>query len=257
MRTTLQIQRSVIFAFFIRELKTRFGSYRLGYLWALLEPLGHILMFVAIFGALGRRTMPGIEYPLFIITGMFPFFFFRYVWTRSADAVKSNRALLAYRYVQPLDNIWARALLELLIFFVGFVVYLIGFASFGMDVFPHRPLEVFCAYALLFIFAIGVGIVSGVVCALSPEIKKCIPFINRPLYLISGVFIPLSVVPEKYRGFLLWNPILHALELARENYFASFEHGGASWSFLGMGAMVSLFVGLALYRVTRFKLLES
>lgn len=257
MRTAIQIQRSVIFAFFIRELKTRFGSYRLGYLWALLEPLGHILVIVAVFGAMGRNSMPGIEYPLFIITGLFPFFFFKYVWTRSAEAVKSNRALLAYRYVKPLDNIWARALLELLIFLIGFVVYLIGLASFGIEVMPHRPLEVFCAYILLFIFAIGVGIVSGVVCGIFPELKKCIPFINRPLYFISGVFIPLSVVPEKFRVYFLWNPILHALELARKNYFPSFEHSGASWLFLVLSSLVSLFIGLALYRITRFKLLES
>ncbi|RQW87467.1 MAG: ABC transporter permease [Geobacter sp.] len=257
MRTAIQIQKSVVFAFFIRELKTRFGNYRLGYLWALLEPLGHVLVITVIFGALGRRTMPGIDYPLFIITGLFPFLFFRHVWTRSAEAVNSNRALLAYRYVQPLDNIWARVLLELLIFIAGFVVYLIGVAAFGIPVLPHRPLEVLCAYALLFIFAIGVGIVSGVVSAMFPEVKKCIPFITRPLYFISGVFIPLSVVPEQYRGWLLWNPILHALELAREFYFPSFQNAGATWYYLGLSAMVSLCFGLALYRLTRFKLLES
>lgn len=257
MRTALQIQNSVIFAFFIRELKTRFGKYRLGYLWAVLEPLGHILVIVALFGALGRKTMPGIDYPLYIITGLFPFLFFKNVWARSAEAVDSNRTLLAYRYVQPLDNIWARALLELVIFFIGFIVYLAGVALFGMPILPHWPLEVFCAYSLLFIFSIGVGITSGVISAMFPEVKKCIPFLSRPLYFVSGIFMPLSVVPNDFRGWLLWNPILHALELARENYFIAFKPGGASWSFLVLSSIVSLFIGLTLYRVTRFKLLES
>jgi capsular polysaccharide transport system permease protein len=257
MRTAIQIQRSVIFAFFIRELKTRFGSSRLGYFWALIEPLTHVVVLTLIFGVLGRHTLPGIDFPLFIITGIFPFFFFRYVADRSAEAVGANRALLAYRYVQPLDDIWARALLELVTFLAGFITFLLGAAYFGFEVMPYRPLEVVCAYCALFIFSIGFGIVTGVVSGLYPESKKLFSFIHRPLYFISGIFAPLSIVPAEYRVWFLWNPILHALELARENYFQTFQQAGASWWYLALSSGISLLIGLAAYRVTRTKLLEN
>jgi capsular polysaccharide transport system permease protein len=256
-RNAIRIQRSVIFAFFIRELKTRFGSYRLGYFWALLEPLAHVLVLTAVFSVLGRHAMPGIPFPLFLITGIFPFFFFRHVADRSADAVSANRALLAYRYVQPLDNIWARSLLELLMFVAGFVAYVLGAAYFGLDVVPWRPLEVICAYSLLFIFSIGFGIVVGVISGLYPESKKILPLIHRPMYFISGVFVPLSIVPPEYRSWLLWNPILHALELARENYFQVYRPAGANWKFLALSAGLSLLIGLSVYRISRTKLLET
>lgn len=257
MRTALHIQRSVIFAFFIRELKTRFGGYRLGYFWALIEPLSHIVVLTLVFGALGRHTLPGIDYPLFIITGIFPFFFFRHVADRSAEAVGANRALLVYRYVQPLDDIWARVLLELVTFLAAFITFLLGAAYFGFKVMPYRPLEVACAYCALFIFSIGFGIVTGVVAHLYPEAKKFLTFFNRPLYFISGVFAPLSVVPAEYRHWLLWNPILHALELARENYFQTFRPAGASWRYLALSSGISLLIGLAVYRVSRTKLIET
>lgn len=257
MRTALQIQRSVIFAFFIRELRTRFGNSRLGYYWALIEPLSHVLVLTILFGTLGRHTLPGIDFPLFIITGIFPFFFFRSVADRSADAVSANRALLAYRYVQPLDDIWARVLLELMIFVGGFLSFLLMAAYFGYHVAPFRPLEVLCAYGALFLFSIGFGVIIGVVSALYPESKKIFSFINRPLYFISGVFAPLSAVPAEYRGWLLWNPILHALELARESYFQPFRPAGASWNYLLLTSGLSLLTGLAVYRISRTKLLES
>lgn len=257
MRTALQIQRSVVLAFFIRELRTRFGNSRLGYYWALIEPLSHVFVLTIFFGALGRHAMPGIEFPLFIITGVFPFFFFRYVADRSADAVSANRALLAYRYVRPLDDIWARVLLELMIFIFGFVFFLLLAAYLGFHVAPYRPLEVVCAYGALFIFSIGFGIIIGVVSALYPESKKIFSFINRPLYFVSGVFAPLSAVPAEYRYLLLWNPILHALELARESYFQPFRWGGASWQYLLLSSGLSLLSGLAIYRVSRTKLLQS
>ena len=55
MRTAWKIQKSVIYAFFARELKTRFGDYQLGYVWALLEPVAHLLILLAIFGAAGTK----------------------------------------------------------------------------------------------------------------------------------------------------------------------------------------------------------
>lgn len=257
MRTALQIQKSVVFAFFIRELRTRFGTGRLGYFWLLISPVLQISVLSILFGALGRHGMPGIEFPLFLITGMFAFHFFRHVADRSAGSVDANRALLAYRFVQPLDNIWARALLELLIFMAGFILYLSGCAWLGYDVLPWKPLEVMLAYLGLFVFSIGYGIITGVVAGLYPEVGKLIPLTNRPLIFISGVFFPLSIVPPQYREWLLWNPILHALELARESYFPAFRPAGASWWYLAVSSSLFLLVGLALYRLTRTRLLEN
>jgi hypothetical protein len=37
-RSPLAVQRAVLFALIVRELRTRFGRYRLGYLWVVLEP---------------------------------------------------------------------------------------------------------------------------------------------------------------------------------------------------------------------------
>ncbi len=233
-RSAWKIQKSVVYAFFARELKTSYGQSRLGYFWVFFEPLTHVLVFTIFFGVLGRHLLSGIDYPLFIITGIFPFLFFRQVSNRSAVAVSANRSLMAYRYVQPLDCIWARALLELVLFLVGFIIYLLVAGYCGYAVMPHRPLEVVCAYLLLFIFSIGFGILVGVATGFYPNVKKIFIFINRPLYFLSGVFLPLSAVSEKYQEWLLWNPILNALELARENYFQTFRPAGASWLFLLM-----------------------
>lgn len=40
-----------------------------------------------------------------------------------------------------------------------------------------------------------------------------------PLYLISGVILPLAAIPQPYLDLLLLNPIAHGLELARAGFF--------------------------------------
>lgn len=257
MRTALQIQQSVIFAFFIRELRTRFGHGRLGYFWIIISPMLQIVSITLLFSAVGKRILPGIDLPLFLITGIFPFFFFRDVASRSAGAIEGNKDLLAYRFVQPLDNIWARVLLELLIFVVVFAVFLIGCAWLGYRVLPWNPLQVMLAYVALFVFSIGYGMVTGVVTGLYPTAGKILPLINRPLVFISGIYIPLITVPQEHREWLLWNPILNALELARENYFQNFRPAGASWWYLCFSSALMLLIGLAVYATSRTKLLEN
>lgn len=257
MRNAWKIQKSVIYAFFARELKTRFGDYRLGYVWALLEPVAHLLILLAIFGAAGRKILPNVDFTIFVITGLQVFFFFKLIADRAAESINANRALLAYRHVQPIDDIWARVLLETVIFIAVFLTILVIVALLGHNVLPARPLEVCLAYFLLMVFSAGIGISFGVAYALFPDSKKILSMINRPLYFISGIFFPIAVVPAPYRDWLLWNPILHAIELGREAYFPAYPHGGASWGFLASSASLSLLFGLALYRVKRFQLLAS
>ena len=50
-RTPFEIQKAVVFALFVRELKTRFGKYRLGYVWALLQPIAHVMV-LSVYGVL-------------------------------------------------------------------------------------------------------------------------------------------------------------------------------------------------------------
>jgi capsular polysaccharide transport system permease protein len=47
-RSGLEVQQATVKALFLREIKTRFGKYRLGYFWAVLEPAAHLLVLMVI-----------------------------------------------------------------------------------------------------------------------------------------------------------------------------------------------------------------
>lgn len=74
-RSSFQVLRDVTFGLLIRELKTRFGSYRLGYAWALLDPLLIISAFSLIFGLRGHSGFGGAPAPLFMTAAICHFFF--------------------------------------------------------------------------------------------------------------------------------------------------------------------------------------
>ena len=71
----LKTQARVIHALIIRETRTRFGDARLGYGWALIEPILHILLLSAVFSLLVRGRPPiGAHFFVFYYTGLIRYY---------------------------------------------------------------------------------------------------------------------------------------------------------------------------------------
>lgn len=212
-RSGLEVQQAVIKALFMREIKTRFGKYRLGYLWAVLEPAAHLMVLVGTLGYVMHKTMPDISFPVFLVNGIIPFFIFSNITNRSISAIEANQGLFNYRPVKPIDTLISRAALEIIIYALVFILLMFTLALLGESFTSKNIVGLFLIWFLLFVFSCGIGLIFMVVSNTFPETEKFLPIIIKPLYFISCVMFPLHSVPEDYWGYLLWNPIVHAIEL--------------------------------------------
>lgn len=258
-RSPLAVQRAVLFALIVRELRTRFGRYRLGYFSAVLEPIAHVLLLSFIFSLRGRGDMGGIELPVLIITGIVPFILFRTIITRAMSAVEANSGLFGYRQVKPLDAALARVVLECLIHAGVLVLLFAGAAYFGYRATVRDPLTALAALGLLTGLGAGCGLIACAFACRYEVTKRIVPVLLRPLYFLSGVFYTLEAVPAEVHVYLLWNPVLHAIELFRAGTVAPAGGGEthADFGFLALSVLVSLFFGLALFRRDRFAMVAT
>ena len=256
-RSGLEVQQAVIKALFMREIKTRFGKYRLGYLWAVLEPAAHLLVMVGIFGYIMHRTMPDISFPVFQINGIVPYFIFSNITNRCINAIEANQGLFNYRPVKPIDTILARALLELIIYVFVYITLMLILSILGEDMTINGMIILFVTWFLLFCFSCGMGMIFMVISHSFPETEKFLPIMIKPLYFISCIMFPLHAVPKDYWPYLLWNPIVHIVELSREAVCVGYISEGANIYYL---AIVSLFItalGLAVYTAREREMLTS
>ncbi|UQP00552.1 ABC transporter permease [Burkholderia multivorans] len=251
------IQRRVVYALFLRELKTRFGKQRLGYLWAFLEPVVHMLVLFAILGLIAKHAMPAISFPVFLICGLVPYFMFLNITLRSLNALEANLGLLSYRPVHPIDTVIARAVLELVISIIVFAVLLLILALGGQSVELSDLPELAAIWVLLTILGLGVGIIFMVVGHEFAVSEKIIPLLMRPLYFVSSVMYPLTSIPVQYRGLLLWNPLVHAFELMRHSVVSEYNIEPVSLTYLTFSTFLIFFLGLALYKAREPSLLRS
>ncbi len=258
-RNSWQIQQAVFLALFIRELKTRFGRYRLGFFWAMIEPIVHILVLTILFSFLrDKGDFYGIPFPLFFGVGVLAFFIFQKIVTGGINSITANLGLFAYRQVKPIDAIAVRAFLELLIICLVMVFLTwLGAWFFEYETIPHRPLFILFVILILFIFALGLALMTAVIGVKYPEAAQLINMFMRPLYFLSGVFFPLQAMPENYHAYLLWNPLLHGVEQLRAGWFFDYPADETNIFYVFLWALPIFFFGLAFYRNNRTRVLMS
>jgi len=256
-RSSFQVLRDVTFGLLIRELKTRFGSYRLGYAWALIDPLLMISVFSLIFGMRGSGGFGGAPAPLFITASYLPFLFFRNVVSKLQSAVSANMGLFCYRQVTPFSTFVARFILETIIGIVVGCVLVLGLLWFGFDAVPSDPLLVIIIYLLLMSFSFSLGMIFCIMSNLFKEADKFLSLMMMPLMFVSCVMYPLASIPPQYHHLFMWNPLVHAVELIRCGWIAGYKSPDASWAYLSCLTLVLLTFAMSCYRLSHRRLIAS
>lgn len=254
---TLQTQCRVIHALIIRETRTRFGDSKLGYGWALLEPILHILMLSLVFAVMMRGRPPiGNEFFIFYYTGIIPYHLFVHTSSSMTYAITSNGSLLQLPLVGTFDVLMARGLLELLTDTVVAVILLAGFGAVGLGALPQDFLGVSAAAVVVWLFGCGCGFVNAVITAFAKSWDKIWAQLTRVLYFCSGIFYVPGMMPEWIRDILAWNPVLHAVDWFRASFFPEYEPHWLDRSYLSTVAIVTVLAGLGLERGLRRRLCE-
>ncbi|MEC8886636.1 MAG: ABC transporter permease [Pseudomonadota bacterium] len=257
-RGGVEVMLASIRALFLRELQTRFGHYRLGYLWVFLEPALNVLFMLILFGAIVKRVLPGIEYPVFLINGILPFFFFRKSAMQAIGAIGANKGLLSYRNVKPIDIIFARVSLELLLYFICYVLLTGVLIWIGYTFsFSNVPFLILCWFTLI-LLTFGISLLFMVVGSWSNDLNKLLMPLFFILYFISGAIVPLHSIPERYLIYFLWNPLAHIFELMRHSVSPNYSVlSGVSYTYCFMIALTFLFIGLGMCRIFNKEMLKT
>ena len=258
-RSAWEVQRAVVFALLLREMKTRVGGQWIGALWTLIEPLAHVLLIITLFaGRRGSSPFPGIEYPVFLAIGMLPFFLFQNISTRLMDGISANRGLFAYRQVKPIDTLVARAGVELLMNLLVYVTTLGLLGWIGFHVLPAGPLEVILVHVVMFFSGLGFGVFAAVVTHERPRLKSFFRILMFPLYILSGILFPVHLAPPEVLPWLLLNPLLHLVELSRHAFIAQYEVlDQVSLLYPAVFALGLCTLAMMAYRADRLRLVTS
>jgi capsular polysaccharide transport system permease protein len=246
-----------ILALVLREMGSTYGRSPGGYLWAILEPLGAILLLSLGFSLLVRAPSLGTSFLLFYATGYLPFSLFTGMHRKTAAALKFSKALLAYPRVIWLDAIIARAGLTFLTDLTVFCILVPGILLVAetrtvIDIGP-----ILTGIGMAAIIGLAIGTLNCLLFAIIPVWVQIFGILTRPLFLASGVFFIYEDMPPVAQDILWWNPLLHAVGEVRRGFYPTYEAAYVSVPYgLGLG-LAGVALGLLLLRRHHARVLNA
>jgi capsular polysaccharide transport system permease protein len=248
-RSSLQITWHVWHAVFMREIMARITADRMATPWLIIEPLLYIGLMIGVRKLMSQNELiPGADVVGWLLLGIMAFYLFRDALTRSMHAIEANHALFAYRQVHPFDPVFIRAIVELLLRTAVLLLLLFFINLFGHEMLPVEALRGIEAWLALWCLGFGLALILSVAMAVLPEIGKVVPLLMLPMYVLSGVMIPLQFLPYSLRESLVYNPLVHGIEAVRLSFYPSYHVPyPIDMTYLWLWACNSLLLGLILH----------
>lgn len=248
----LIIHIRVVLALVLRESRVRHGRSKLGYFWALVEPVMQVTILTLIFREF-RGAGSGAEFALFFATGVLAFNMFRNTAAYVMNAFEQNRALFNYPMVKPVDAVFARFILDISTNLLIIIIVLGAQIAFMDAPLPANVPLMILPLVLMALFALGVGISLAVLKRFLPAAQNMYHIIMSPAFFVSCIFFSMSSVPTKYRELLALNPLVHGVEGFRLGYFATYNAPEVDLMYLFTFVMIFNCFGFVAEWLTRFK----
>ncbi|HJU04433.1 MAG TPA: ABC transporter permease [Nitrospiraceae bacterium] len=228
-----------------RDMKLRYKRSVLGIVWSLLNPLAQFSVLYFVFHVLLPLNIP--HYASFLFTGMLTWNWFQSSLLFATGAIVENRELVK-RPGFPAAILPTVTVTSHLVHFLLAIPILL--LCVVLDV--GRPTPAIAALPLViaiqFTLILGLAYVVAALYVTFRDTQYLLGVLLQLLFFLTPVFYDLATVPERYRGLLTLNPMVHLIEA----YRAILIHG--TWP--DRGALMILIGGTGLLLAAGYLIFE-
>lgn len=229
-----------------RDLKVRYSTSLLGYLWSILDPLLMSMIYWFIFTQVFQRSVGETPYIVFLLTAMLP-----WVWVNGAISDSTRAFLRDVRLVRSIALprwIWVgRIICSKGIEFLLSLPVLIVFAIFsgahvgwGLLLFP-------LATVLLAMLTLGTGLILAPLVVFFRDLERATKLLLRVLFYASPIIYGASDLPGFAQPLAWLNPLSGIFAMFRAGFFPD----QINWPLMAVSAVETvaiLIIGALVFR---------
>lgn len=202
--------RGFIISSIKREFQIKYLNSLLGSAWAVLSPLAMIIVYTLIFSQIMRAKLPVAEntftYSIYLCTGILTWGLFTEITGRAQGMFFEHANLLKKlkfpRLCLPVTLV-ASAVLNFAIIFGLFTIFLLISGNFP----GWSYLALFPVLAVQIAFAIGLGVVLGVLNVFFRDVGQFWGIFLQFWFWLTPIVYPISILPVSLRPLIALNPI--------------------------------------------------
>jgi len=239
--------RDLVGTLVARELKVRYRRSSLGFLWTMLQPLLTMLVLHVVFSNIFRFDID--NYAVYALAGILFWNFFSQSITSSMNSLRGNATLLSKlpvpKAVFPLATV-AAGVVNLLLALVPLFGILLVTGH------PVRSAVLFLPVSILLaaLFTLGAGLLLSPLAAFFSDVIELVGVGLMLLMYMTPIFYPMSILPDRFRWAVRYNPLRSVLEVFRDPiYFGKIP----PWSHLTVTLLIvitALVLGILTFRKT-------
>lgn len=248
---TLWAHRQLVWALVLRDLRHRYTGSSLGFFWTVVTPLLELVTYTFVFHVLiGVRFVEGAggaHYALFLFCGMVTWYAVSDGLARATTSITENGHLIKKVHFPSVvlpGHVVASAVLNQCIRIGLLAIAALALGNGLSWTFLLVPLAV----AVEAVFVLGVGLLLSVT---NVYFKDTVHWVKAVLLLwmfVTPIFYPASQYPDKFKLFLLLNPLAHLVGVFHELVLNQRLPHPHSVIVVTVMAALSLTVGYSVFR---------
>lgn len=211
----MQLLRSLV----LRDLKTRYFTSLGGFAWALLLPLFQLGIYAFVFTQILPVRFPNQDQSGFVpylALGLWPWLAVSESVTRAATAISDNEALIGKVALPHQVLVQSSVCATFLLHGLGLLVVI---AVLGLTGVPFHWLGLHgLVFTMLagFILAMGLAYLVSATQVFVPDLTHALGPLFTIWFFTTPILYPESLVPERFRSLLAFNPMAAVLRPIRE-----------------------------------------
>jgi ABC-2 type transport system permease protein len=238
-----------------RDLRVRYSTSLLGYLWSILDPLVMAGIYWFVFTQVFQRTVGAEPYIVFLLSALLPWMWFNGAVSDSTRAFLREAKLI--RSTRIPRTIWVnRLVLSKGIEFLAALPVLALFAIvYGAEV--NANIVLFpLAILIQAVLTAGVGLIVAPLVVFFRDLERAVKLVLRFLFYASPIIYGTADLPPELHFWAAFNPLSGIFSL----YRAAFFPGQLDWFVVGIGSAISvalLAVGIFVFSRTQRAVLKE
>lgn len=205
-----------------KDFRVRFVQTRLGYIWAVIQPLFLIAILTFLFGRVLNVDTLNIPYPLFALSGQVLWSFFSFSAVQGGQSLVQSQHMIRKiwfpRVVLPLS----KAGVGMMDLAIGLSLLLILTLAFGIDI-SSSLIWTIPAIALTIVAGTGISLWTSALGIKFRDVQHALPYLIQFLFFLTPVAYPSSLLSRALSDEWTWlaylNPMAAPIDLIRYGFF--------------------------------------
>lgn len=198
----------------LRDFKVKYKRSFLGVIWSLLYPLLMMGVMALIFSNVFKFSVPGVNYLVYLMTGLVMFNYFSEASNLSMGSVVANFSLINKIYIPKYIFPLSKCIFVGINFLLTLIpLYLIIFIT-GEGINIYHLLLPF-AFICLFIFTVGMGLILSTITVFMRDMFYIYGIIITVWTYFTPIMYDISMISAKIQFLFKLNPLYQYINFAR------------------------------------------